>query len=244
MSFAKRALDIVVSGTALVLLSPVLAAISFAIWVTDFHSPFYIAPRAARGDGTFMMVKFRSMVVGADRTGVDSTSAADRRITPVGRFLRRYKLDELPQLWNIIRGDMSLVGPRPQVLREVALYTAVERELLAVRPGLTDLSSIVFADEGEILRDQLDPDLAYNQVIRPWKSRLGLLYVRSRSFRLDLELILLTAVALVSLRHAISVVDRILKRLGADDQTRRVSRREGALPACPPPGATEIVLHR
>src|SRR5438552_15194914 len=165
----KRALDVLVSGSALILLSPLLLIVAVAVWLQDFRSPFYIAPRVARGGGTFKMVKFRSMTVGADRTGVDSTSANDARITAVGRFLRAYKLDELMQLWNVFIGDMSVVGPRPQVRREVDIYTDAERELLTVQPGITDIASIVFSDEGDILKDAAEPDLMYNQLIRPWK---------------------------------------------------------------------------
>jgi len=105
------------------------------------------------------MIKLRSMIWGADKTGVDSTAARDSRITWVGHIVRRYKLDELSQLWNVLQGDMSMVGPRPQVPRDVAIYTDREQELLTVKPGITDISSIVFADEGEILKDSEDPDL-------------------------------------------------------------------------------------
>ncbi len=244
MATAKRTLDILLSAAGLALLSPVLGAVAFAIWVQARHAPFYIAPRAAKGGGTFQMIKFRSMTVGADRAGIDSTSASDNRITKIGHFLRRYKLDELPQLWNVFIGDMSVVGPRPQVMRGGGLYTEVERGLLSVRPGITDLSSIVFADEGEILTDRSDPDLAYNQLIRPWKSRLGLLYARNASLRLDIEVILLTVVALWSRRRALAGVARLLGRLGADEATRKVSRRDKSLVPSAPPGAAGVVLHR
>ena len=139
---------------------------------------------------------------------------------------------------------MSLVGPRPQVAREVQIYSPVERTLLDVRPGITDLASIVFADEGDILAGRPDPDLAYNQLIRPWKSRLGLLYVRQRSLRLDLELIWLTALALASRARALAGVQRMLARLDADAQIRRVARREDPLVPYPPPGASAIVTAR
>ena len=240
----KRAFDVVVSASALALLTPLFGIVTLLIWIQDFHSPFYVAPRAARGGGTFRMIKFRSMRVGADRTGVDSTSAQDSRITPIGRFVRRYKLDELPQLWNVLRGDMSLVGPRPQVMREVAIYTAEERRLLDVRPGITDLSSIVFSDEGDVLAGHADPDLAYNQLIRPWKSRLGLLYARHASVRLDLALIVLTAVALVSRPRALAGVARILAQFDADEPTRRFSRRDIPLAPWPPPGTGDVVTNR
>jgi lipopolysaccharide/colanic/teichoic acid biosynthesis glycosyltransferase len=190
------------------------------------------------------MVKFRSMTVGADRTGVDSSSADDPRITRVGRVIRAYKLDELVQLWNVLCGDMSLVGPRPQVARDAAIYTDVERELLAVRPGITDLSSIVFSDEGEILKGAVDPDLAYNQLIRPWKSRLGLIYVEHAGLRLDLECLVLTAAALVSRDRALAGVDRVLARLGADGEIRRAAARRQPLTPFPPPGSSAVVMQR
>jgi lipopolysaccharide/colanic/teichoic acid biosynthesis glycosyltransferase len=240
----KRTLDILVSAAGLLILSPLLGGLMLAIWLYDRHSPIYAAARVARGGGVFRMVKLRSMTLNADTSGVDSTSAADPRITPVGRIVRAYKLDELLQLWNVLTGDMSLVGPRPQVMREARLYTDVERKLLAVQPGITDLSSIVFSDEGEILAGEADPDLAYNQLIRPWKSRLGLIYVEHRSVRLDLELVLLTVVALVSRRRALAGVERILERLGADELTRTAARRDAPLRRYPPPGAAAIVTSR
>jgi lipopolysaccharide/colanic/teichoic acid biosynthesis glycosyltransferase len=240
----KRLFDLIIATAALVVLSPLLLVLSLAIWLQDFRPPLYVAPRVGRGGSIFRMVKFRSMTVGADRTGVDSTSADDHRITAVGAFLRACKLDELPQLWNVFAGEMSLVGPRPQVTREVELYTEVERTLLGVRPGITDFSSIVFADEGEILKGRSDPDLAYNQLIRPWKSRLSLLYVRHQSVRLDLELIFLTAVALGSRARALAGIQRILARLGADPLTQRVARRDEPLRPFPPPGADAVVAAR
>jgi len=240
----KRALDVLASGVALLLLSPILLIVSAVVWLQDFRSPFYVAPRVGRDGRTFQMVKFRSMTVGADRSHVDSTAANDSRITAIGRVLRAYKLDELMQLWNVFKGEMSLVGPRPQVRRDVEIYTAVERELLRVRPGITDFSSIVFSDEGEILRDTVDPDLAYNQLIRPWKSRLGLLYVQRRSLRLDVELIVLTVVTLFSRRAGLQGVQRALERLGADRVTRDVAYRNATLAPYPPPGAHDIVASR
>ena len=135
----------------------------FLIWWQDKHSPFYIAPRTGRNERPFRMVKLRSMVINADKSGVDSTAANDRRITGVGQFVRRYKLDELTQLWNVLKGDMSLVGPRPNVERETRMYTPVEKRLLSVRPGITDYASIVFADEGDILKEYADPDIAYTR---------------------------------------------------------------------------------
>ena len=120
----KRLFDIIASASGLIIMSPVLLGFMLLIWLQDYHSPFYVAPRVGRKGRVFRMVKLRSMIVGADKMGVDSTSAADERITWIGRFVRKYKLDEFSQLWNVLKGDMSLVGPRPNVEREVALYTA------------------------------------------------------------------------------------------------------------------------
>ncbi len=240
----KRALDLVVAGLAVVVLSPVLGVISFLVFMSDWHSPFYRGTRVGRRGRPFRMVKFRSMRVNADKTGVMSTAGNDTRITAVGRILRRYKLDELPQLMNILRGEMSFVGPRPNVPSEVALYSTEERELLSVRPGITDLASIVFSDEGDILHGSADPDRDYNLLIRPWKSRLGLHYVRHRSLRLDVELIVLTGYAITSKARALEGVIRILQRTGADPELIRIARRQEALKPALPPGVTPELWER
>jgi lipopolysaccharide/colanic/teichoic acid biosynthesis glycosyltransferase len=237
----KRAFDIVSALSGLLLVSPALALAAVAVWLEDRRSPFFFGVRVARGGGDFRMVKFRTMVKDAWRTGVNSTSASDRRITRVGRWLRRAKLDELPQLWNVLVGDMSLVGPRPQVRADASLYTSEEREMLNVRPGVTDLASIVFADEGEILAGAADPDLLYNQIIRPWKSRMALLYVERRTFFGDLRIIGLTLLAAFDRERALAGVARILAVWGAEEHVVRIARRKGTLPAGPPPGAAEIV---
>lgn len=240
----KRLFDIIVSLIGLIVSSPILIAAMIAVWLQDFHSPFYIPLRVGKNGKLYKMVKLRSMVIKADSTGVDSTSANDPRITSVGRFVRAYKIDELPELWNVLKGDMSLVGPRPNVKRETDLYTTVERGLLSVKPGITDISSIVFSDENEILKDSEDPDIDYNQLIRPWKSRLGLLYVANRSVMLDIKLILLTVQAIISRQRALDGIQDILSDLNADAQLKRVSRRQESLQPYPPPGATEIVTSR
>lgn len=233
----KRAMDVIISFIALALLSPFLALISFSIFAYDRHSPFYIAPRVGRDGHLFKMVKFRSMVANADKSGVTSTSASDRRITPIGHLVRKYKLDELVQLWNVLRGDMSLVGPRPNVPSGVALYTEVERKLLSVRPGITDFASIVFADEGEILKDKADPDMAYDQLIRPWKSRLGMFYVERSNVLLDLKLVWLTAVAIISRARALTSIHELLVRIKAPVELSDIALRIGPLKPELPPGA-------
>jgi len=236
----KRAFDILASSLGLLLFSPLLLLVMAAIWLQDGHSPFYMASRASHRGGEFRMVKFRSMVVDADKIGGSSTAATDRRITPVGRFVRAYKIDEIVQLWNVLMGDMSLTGPRPQALPDASLYTEEEKRMLTIRPGITDLASIVFSDEGEILRGSPDPDLLYNQIIRPWKSRLALLYVDHRTLSIDLRIIGLTAAALASRRRALQGVQRILLAWGADQALRDAALRNAPLAPYPPPGASEV----
>ena len=240
----KRLMDILVSFFGLLFLSPILTVTMFFIWKQDYHSPFYIAPRVGKNGRIFRMVKLRSMVANADKTGVDSTSASDSRIIPIGHFVRKYKLDEFTQLWNVLKGNMSLVGPRPNVQRETDLYTLVEKNLLSVKPGITDFSSIVFSDENEILKESKDPDIDYNQLIRPWKSRLSLLYVKHQSFLLDCLLVLLTVIALFSREKALWGVNRLLKRLDAPADVIRVSKREDVLVPFSPPGADTVVVSR
>lgn len=236
----KRCLDIIGSLFGLVLMSPVLLAFLVLIWAQDFRSPFYIASRMRHRGQTFRMIKLRSMVWNADKIGGTSTSLADGRITWVGRLIRRYKLDEFSQLWNVLIGDMSLVGPRPQVQQDAALYTEEEYRLFDARPGITDFSSIVFSDEGEILKGSANPDLTYNQIIRPWKSRLGLVYVKHSGILLDLRLILLTLVAIVSRPAALAGVQTILRQLKVDEQLIEVAGRTKPLLAYPPPGAKVV----
>lgn len=240
----KRVFDILASSLGLLITSPILLLAMIAIWRQDRHSPLYIAPRVGKKGRLFKMIKLRSMVINADKSGVDSTGATDMRITRVGHMVRRYKLDELSQLWNVLRGDMSMVGPRPNVSRDVELYTNEERHLLDVRPGITDFSSIVFSDEGDILAGSDDPDLKYNQVIRPWKSRLGLLYVEKHAFLVDLRVIWLTVIAILSREKALLGLQPILKDLGADAQLLRVSFRRSPLYPYPPPGSDQIVSSR
>lgn len=225
----KRLVDVTISAVGLLLLSPLLAIILFLVWRQDGQSPLYIGERAARGGGSFGMVKIRSMIVGADRTGVESTSASDMRITKLGHFIRRYKLDELTQLWNVLVGDMSLVGPRPNTMREVAKYTVAEQKLLTVRPGITDIASIVFSDEGEILKYSADPDGDYDQLIRPWKSKLGIFYVERASLMLDFSVIILTVIAIFNRPNALHRVAHILERLNAPEALVDVARRDSRL---------------
>ena len=225
----KRALDIAFSLGVLTGAGPVLLLFMYLIWRHDGHNPLYMAPRVGLRGEPFKMIKLRSMSPDADKTGVSSTSADDNRITPVGHIVRKYKLDEFSQFWNVLKGEMSVVGPRPQVPDCVADYNPEEMGLLDAKPGITDFSSIVFADEGDILEGSDDPDGDYDRLIRPWKSKLGLFYIENQSIYLDLSLIALTAFSMLSRKNALLVLSRLLKRLGAEKQLEKISKREKGL---------------
>ena len=177
----KRFFDLLASILLIIIFLPIIIVFTFLIWKQDWSNPFYVANRVGKNNKLFKMIKFRSMIVNADKSGVDSTSSNDSRITPLGSFVRKYKIDELPNFFNIFLGQMSFVGPRPNVLAETKLYTDEEKKLLSVRPVITDFASIVFSDEGDILDGSNDPDLDYNQLIRPWKSRLGIFYIENNN---------------------------------------------------------------
>ena len=209
----KRVVDFIVSFFALIIFSPLLLVVMFFVWINDFGNPFYIASRVGKDEKLFKMYKLRSMIVNADKSGVDSTSNNDMRITRIGKFIRKFKMDELSQLINVLLGDMSLVGPRPNVQRETDLYTKLEKKLLLVRPGITDISSIVFSDEGEILSNSNDPDIDYNQLIRPGKGYLGIFYIENQSFLLDIKLILITLITIFNRNLALKNLSKILKKV-------------------------------
>ena len=240
----KRLVDILASFFGLLFFSPILLPTIFLIWKEDKRSPFYVRPRLGKNGKSFKMIKLRSMEVDADKSGVVSSSENDMRITQIGHKIRRYKLDELIQLWNVLIGDMSLVGPRPNVKDETDLYTNVEKELFSVRPGITDFSSIVFSDEGDILKGKDNPDLVYNQLIRPWKSRLGLIYIKNQSFLLDIKMIIYTLVEIFSKQRSLNWVVSQLKLMNADANVVNISKREEELYPFPPPGTDKVVTKR
>jgi lipopolysaccharide/colanic/teichoic acid biosynthesis glycosyltransferase len=233
---AKRLFDLSFAAAALIVTLPILIPACFLIWLQDGHWPLYAGLRVGRGGRDFRMIKLRTMVANADRLGGSSTAISDSRLTPLGAMLRRCKIDELPQFWNVLTGDMSVVGPRPNVRNGgVDRYTLEELQLLSLRPGITDLASIVFADEGEILNGSADPDALYDSVIRPWKNRLGLIYVERRTMLMDLELVALTLLALFSRRAALRDVGDLLRRCDAPPELRRICARSEPLPAGEPP---------
>ena len=208
----KAAIDRLFALALLLATLPITVAISIMVFAFDLSFPFYMAERVSRGGGRFRMVKFRSMVINADKSNIFSTALGDTRITPVGKFIRRYKIDELPQLVNVLLGQMSFVGPRPNTMKHgVELYNDEEMRLLSVLPGITDLSSVIFSDEGEILRDSRDPDHDYNILIRPWKSRLSLWHIANRSFVLDALILFLTGLNVVNRRMTMIILDNVMR---------------------------------
>lgn len=192
----KRLFDLAMSIAALAVLGPVLLVFAWLIRQHDGGPIFYRGKRVGLNGRMFEMLKFRTMVLDAEKLGASSTAEDDLRITGPGHIMRRYKVDELPQLINVLRGEMSLVGPRPQVEWAVKLYSERERALLSVRPGITDYASIRFRNEGEILAGSLDPDRDYLEKIAPEKIRLGLHYVNTYSVAVDLRIIAATAYAI------------------------------------------------
>lgn len=190
----KRIFDIFFSGLGLIILSPFFLII--AIWIKlDSNGPvFYRGLRVGLNGKLFRIYKFRSMIVNAENIGAASTNKNDVRVTNVGQFIRKYKLDEFSQLINVFFGDMSLVGPRPEVQKFVDQYTEEEKIILTVRPGITDFASIKFHNEGEIIEksDIVDADEAYAKLIRPEKVRLQIKYVKEQNVFLDIKLILQT----------------------------------------------------
>jgi len=170
--------------------APAMVLIAFAVWLQDKGPVFYKQERVGRHGKTFTIWKFRSMRI--SNTGAAITSSGDDRITPIGRMLRQYKLDELPQLWNVLRGDMSLIGPRPEVSRFVDSANPVWRTVHGVRPGITDLATLVYRDEERILAAYEDPERGYRDAVLPAKLALNLEYLQRRTAARDFKLLALT----------------------------------------------------
>ena len=188
----KRLIDIVASLVGLVLLSPVLIAVSILVKCTSPGPILYWQDRVGRGEKMFRIAKFRSMVAGADKKGPSITSSGDARVTRLGAILRKFKLDEFPQLWNVLRGEMSLVGPRPELPQYVANYTGEQRRVFSVRPGITDIASIRYRHEEELLGQSQNPEEFYRNVVLPQKLELNLRYIKQLSLSCDAKLIYLT----------------------------------------------------
>lgn len=240
----KRFFDLIFSFLGIFILSPIIIFACLLIFLQDKKSPLFIAKRVGKNNRIFNMIKIRSMIVNAEKNKVDSTSSDDPRITKIGRFIRKFKLDELSQLINVFIGQMSLVGPRPNVKRETDIYTNVEKNLLKVKPGITDFASIVFSDESEILKNVDDPDITYNQLIRPWKSRLGLFYIKKQSLIVDILIIFLTVIGIFSRKISLFLLYKIMKKLHAPNNLTKLVLRKEKLKPLPPPGSNKLVTTR
>jgi lipopolysaccharide/colanic/teichoic acid biosynthesis glycosyltransferase len=188
----KRIFDVVVAAVGLLVLSPLFALVALAIKLTSRGPVFFRQERVGRDFQPFRIYKFRTMVVDAPKLGGQITAGRDPRITSIGHLLRKSKLDELPQLLNVLSGEMSLVGPRPEVPKYVEMFRPQFAEVLSVRPGITDLASVKYRDENEILGEAEDPEAAYVNQVLPDKLALATEYVRRASFWLDVQLIFAT----------------------------------------------------
>ena len=187
-----RLCDIVFSAIGLLLLSPLFLIVYILIRCESKGGGFYCQQRVGKDGRMFDLYKFRSMRTGSDKKGLITVGGHDSRITRMGYFIRKYKIDELPQLWNVLKGDMSLVGPRPEVKKYVDLYTEEQRRVLSVRPGITDYASIEYVDENEILGNAKDPDRVYVEEIMPAKIKLNMRYIENRNLNEYFKIIGLT----------------------------------------------------
>ena len=241
----KRIFDIIFSSIVIILFLPLGLIIVSILKLTGEGEMIYKQSRIGQYSEPFGLFKFVTMVKDSPNLGAgDITIENDPRVLPFGKFLRKTKLNEFPQFINVLIGDMSLVGPRPNVKRDVDLYSDVEMKLLTVRPGITDFSSIVFSDEGDILEGVDDPDLSYNQLIRPWKSRLGILYIENQGLLLDIKLILLTLIAIFNKPAVLNIIVNELKKLTTDPELIQICKRETDLKPAKPPGLHEVVKSR
>lgn len=193
----KRAFDLTASLIGVAILLPLFVVVAVLIFFGDGWPVLFKQTRVGLNGAPFKVLKFRTMYKDAERAGQLTVSGRDPRITPSGYFLRKYKLDELPQLFNVIKGDMSLVGPRPEVPAYVELYTNDQKRVLSVKPGITDAASLEFINENELLADADDPQKYYKEVILPRKLGLQLNYVDQRSFMGDLSIIVKTVVGII-----------------------------------------------
>ena len=187
-----RLCDIVFSAIGLLLLSPLFLIVYILIRCESKGGGFYCQQRVGKDGRMFDLYKFRSMRTSSDKKGLITVGGHDSRITRMGYFIRKYKIDELPQLWNVLQGDMSLVGPRPEVKKYVDLYTEEQRRVLSVRPGITDYASIEYVDENEILGKAEDPDRVYVEEIMPAKIKLNMRYIENRNLNEYFKIIGLT----------------------------------------------------
>ncbi|WP_315368130.1 sugar transferase [Prevotella koreensis] len=192
-----RLFDILFSTIGLLVLSPLFLIIYIIIIIESKGGGFYRQTRVGKNGIPFAIYKFRSMRTDADKHGLITVGGRDPRITRIGYYIRKYKIDELPQLWNVLMGDMSLVGPRPEVQKYVDLYTEEQRKVLSVRPGITDYASIEYVDENILLAKSDDPDKTYIEVVMPAKIKLNMKYINNKSLKEYFKIIFLTLAKIV-----------------------------------------------
>ena len=190
--FGKRLFDIIASAVALIVLSPLFLIVAVWIVLDNYGPVFYRQQRVGKNGNDFLLLKFRSMRIGADKMSLITVGERDPRVTKAGYYLRKYKIDELPQLWNVFIGDMSLVGPRPEVRKYVNLYTDEQRKVLSIRPGITDYASIKYIDENRLLEQSSNPDKTYVEEIMPAKIALNMRYIEHQTLREYFTILLLT----------------------------------------------------
>lgn len=237
----KRPLELIITIMALAIAAPVVLPILGIVWSRDLRPPIRLATRIGKNGRPFRLATLRATTA----TAVPTANLPDARRSAepdwLDRITRKLRFDTLLPLCNVIAGHMSLVGPQPSLPSEAAGFTSIEKRLLDVRPGVTDFAAIVFADECDILRNSADPELDFNRLIRPWKSRLGLFYIENRSLALDRDLLLATCVSIGSRRRGRALIERRLAELEAPPEIREIASRRVALAPCLPPGAARPV---
>ena len=218
---------------------PIILFFALAIYLYDRHNPFYIANRVGKDGKCFKIIKLRSMRIDSHKIPTTNT---DPGITPIGKIIRKFKLDELPQIINVLKGDINIIGPRPQIEVEAKRYTSEEKKIFNAKPGISDIASIVFSDQGDILKNSQAPYLLYAQIERPWKSRLALLYVEHASLRLDLKIMFYTFTNIFARRWTLNRLSKIVSQWSYDveDLPEIVARRKDPYPY-PVPGSNDII---
>ena len=230
----KRIFDFLFSFIFLIFLIPIIIFFSILIFFTDYNNPLFFSKRVGINNKSFNLIKLRTMKKSSEYNFL-STSNNDPRLTGIGIFIRNYKIDELPQFFNVLFGSMSIVGPRPQVKIDTDKYTDKEKSLLLVKPGITDFSSIIFSDEAKILDNSDNPDNEYNIVIRPYKSRLGLFYIDNQSLNLDIYLIFCTFFGIINREKILKSLSKKIKSKGGKQILINIAKRSEKIKIIDPP---------
>ena len=208
----KRIFDFVLSFIGLLVLSPMIIIVGVLVKMTSRSGVLYVQTRTGKNRKPFKLVKFRTMTTAADKKGPLITAGGDSRITGIGRILRKTKLDELPELWNVLKDDMSLVGPRPEIPKYVEFHRDKWEKVLSVRPGITDFATLQFRDEESVLKEAIDVERAYIEVVLPIKLSLALQYVEHHSLGLDLKILVQTVWGITLGRYVAKPSDSLAKK--------------------------------